>query len=132
VRWLGLSRLGSEERMSEIDAELAARQAALREVEQQLEKFAAERKLPENVVELLRTRNLSRNQILPRDMADGLDHMRLSAAVKKELIDTEREFIYRLLRDGKISDEARRRIEYELDLEEAGVANRGYDGGGWM
>jgi len=132
VRWLGLSRLGSEERMSEIDAELAARQAALREVEQQLEKFAAERKLPENVVELLRTRNLSRNQILPRDMADGLDHMRQSAAVKKELIDTEREFIYRLLRDGKISDEARRRIEYELDLEEAGVANRGHDGGGWM
>jgi monovalent cation/hydrogen antiporter len=132
VRGLGLSRLGSEERMSEIDAELVARQAALREVEQQLEKFAAERKLPENVVELLRTRNLSRNQILPRDMADGLDHMRLSAAVKKELIDTEREFIYRLLRDGKISDDARRRIEYELDLEEAGVANRGHDGGGWM
>ena len=36
------------------------------------------------------------------------------------------------LRDGKITDEARRRIEYELDLEEASVANRGKDGGGWM
>jgi Na+/H+ antiporter len=132
VRWLGLSRLGSEERMSEIEAELAARQAALAEVEQRLERFAAERALPEDVVALLRTRNLSRNQILPKDMADGLAHMRLSAAVKKELIDTEREFIYRLLREGKISDEARRRIEYELDLEEAGVANRGHDGGGWM
>jgi Na+/H+ antiporter len=132
VRWLGLSRLGSEERMGDIEAELAARQAALAEVEQRLETFAAERKLPQDVVELLRTRNLSRNQILPKDMADGLDRMRLSAAVKKELIDTERAFVYRLLRDGKISDEARRRIEYELDLEEAGVANRGHDGGGWM
>ena len=36
------------------------------------------------------------------------------------------------VRDGKLTDEARRRIEYELDLEEAGVANRGKDGGGWM
>ena len=35
-------------------------------------------------------------------------------------------------RDGKIADEARRRIEYELDLEEARVANRGKDGGGLM
>jgi len=40
------------------------------------------------------------------------------------LIEAEREFIYRLLRNGKITDEARRRIEYELDLEEASVANR--------
>jgi Na+/H+ antiporter len=132
VRWLGLSRLGSEEHMNEIEAELAARQAALAEVGQQLEKFANERDLPDDVIELLRTRNLSRNQILPKDMQDGLAHMRLSAAVKKELIDAEREFIYRLLRDGKITDEARRRIEYELDLEEASVANRAHGGGGWM
>jgi hypothetical protein len=27
---------------------------------------------------------------------------------------------------------ARRRIEYELDLEEASLANRGSDGGGWI
>jgi CPA1 family monovalent cation:H+ antiporter len=52
--------------------------------------------------------------------------------LKKELIDAERDFIYQLLRDGKITDDARRRIEYELDLEEASVANRGRDGGGWM
>ena len=55
-----------------------------------------------------------------------------TAKVKQELIDTERQFIYDLLRDGKISDEARRRIEYELDLEEASVANRAKDGGGWF
>ena len=58
--------------------------------------------------------------------------MRLSAAVKKELIDAERAFIYQLLREGRITDEARRRIEYELDLEEASLANRGSGGGGWM
>jgi Na+/H+ antiporter len=132
VRWLGLNRIGSEEHLGEIQAELAARQAALAEVEKQLETFAAESKLPDDVVELLRTRNLSRNQILPKDLQDGLERTRLSASVKRQLIDTEREFIYRLLRDGKITDEARRRIEYELDLEEASLANRGSDGGGWF
>jgi monovalent cation/hydrogen antiporter len=132
VRWLGLSRLGTEEHFSEIKSELDARVAALDEVEKRLDKFVAERELPAEVVELLKTRNQSRTQILPKDMKDGLDKMRLSAKVKKELIDAERDFIYQLLRDGKITDEARRRIEYELDLEEAGLANRGTDGGGWM
>jgi hypothetical protein len=32
----------------------------------------------------------------------------------------------------KSTDEARRRIEYELDLEEASVNNRAQDGGGRM
>jgi len=132
VRWLGLSQLGSEEHANELKAELAARQSALDEVTKRLEAFVAERKLPDEVIELLRTRNAGRNQILPKDWQDGLDKMRLSAAVKKELIDAEREFIYQLLREGKITDEARRRIEYELDLEEASLANRGHDGGGWI
>ena len=132
VRWLGLNRIGTDEHLGEIEAELTARQAALAEVEQRLEQFASERDLPPDVVELLRTRNMTRNQILPKDLKDGLDKIRLSAAVKRELIEAERAFIYQLLRDGKLSDDARRRIEYELDLEEASLANRGSDGGGWI
>jgi len=132
VHWLGLHSDGKEERRREIEAELAARQAALDEVTRRLEKVVGERELPDAVIDLLRTRNTSRTQILPQDLEDGLAHMRLSAGIKKELIDAERKFIYELLRDGKITDEARRRIEYELDLEEASVANRGEDGGGWM
>jgi CPA1 family monovalent cation:H+ antiporter len=31
-----------------------------------------------------------------------------------------------LLRNGRLTDEARRRIERDLDLEEAGLANREY------
>jgi CPA1 family monovalent cation:H+ antiporter len=31
-----------------------------------------------------------------------------------------------MLRDGKITDEVRRRIERDLDLEEASLANREY------
>jgi CPA1 family monovalent cation:H+ antiporter len=132
VRWLGLTHLGRQERQSEIKDEIAARLAALAEVGKHLEAFIAERALPDEVIELLRTRNHSRLQILPKDMTDGLAHMRQSAKLKQELIEAERDFVYQLLRDGKITDEARRRIEYELDLEEAGVANRAQDGGGWM
>lgn len=132
VRALGLSERGQQERAGEIEAELLARQAALEEVKKRLDKFIDERELPDEVIALLRTRNESRAQILPRDMKDGLNTMRLSAEIKRELIEAERNFIHQLLREGKITDEARRRIEYELDLEEASVANRGRDGGGWM
>jgi CPA1 family monovalent cation:H+ antiporter len=132
VRWLGVGRLGQEEHAGEIQSELDARVSALEEVEKRLEKFIEERELPDEVIALLRTRNQSRRQILPGDLEDGLNYTRQSAALKKELIDAEREFIFQLLRDGKITDEARRRIEYELDLEEASVANRGKDSGGWI
>ncbi|MGN6573257.1 MAG: Na+/H+ antiporter [Pseudolabrys sp.] len=132
ARWLGLRRMGEDERRHEIAAELAGRQAALKRVIDRLEDLVTDRKIPEDVITLLRTRNESRQQILPNDLEDGLTRLRLSADIKRELIDAERDFIYELLRDGKITDEARRRIEYELDLEEASVANRGRDGGGWF
>jgi monovalent cation/hydrogen antiporter len=45
------------------------------------------------------------------------------------LIEAERKFIHDLLRDGRITDETRRRIERDLDLEEASLANREYRGG---
>jgi monovalent cation/hydrogen antiporter len=132
VRWLGLSRIGKKEHKDEIRAELRARQAALRQVEKRLKKAIKEHDLPGDAIAHLRTRNQSRLQILPTNLTEGLEHMRRTAKVKAELIEAEREFIYQLLRDGKITDEARRRIEFELDLEEASVANRGKDGGGWM
>ncbi|HXR85894.1 MAG TPA: cation:proton antiporter [Stellaceae bacterium] len=132
ARWLGLTRLGAEEHRHEIEAELAGRQAALKRVIDRLEDLVTDRAIPEDIITLLRTRNESRQQILPADLGDGLARLRLSADIKKELIEAERDFIFGLLRDGKITDEARRRIEYELDLEEASVANRGRDGGGWF
>ena len=132
VGWLGLNREGHAERKREIAGELKARQAALKQVRQKLEKIIKEHDLPDEAIDHLRTRNQSRVQILPTNLTEGLDHMRQTAKIKAELIEAERDFIYQLLRDGKITDEARRRIEYELDLEEASVANRATDGGGWM
>jgi monovalent cation/hydrogen antiporter len=132
VCWLGLNRLGKKERQDEIKRELRARQAALRQVTKRLEKLIKQHAIPRAAADHLRTRNKSRLQVLPDNLAEGVEHMRQTAKIKGELIEAEREFIYQLLRDGRITDEARRRIEYELDLEEASVANRGQDGGGWM
>jgi CPA1 family monovalent cation:H+ antiporter len=42
------------------------------------------------------------------------------------LIAAERKFIHDLLREGRITDETRRRIELDLDLEEASLANHQY------
>ena len=42
--------------------------------------------------------------------------------LRADLIAAEREYLFRLLREGKITDEARRRIERELDLEEESLA----------
>jgi CPA1 family monovalent cation:H+ antiporter len=44
-----------------------------------------------------------------------------------ELIAAEREYVFQLLRDGKINDETRRKIERELDLEEQSIACRRED-----
>jgi CPA1 family monovalent cation:H+ antiporter len=132
AHWLGLLRESKKERAHEIKAELTARAAALEEVTKRLDKAIKAHELPENIARHLRTRNAAREQILPKNLEDGLEEVRETAKVKKELIDAERQFIYQLLQDGKITDEARRRIEYELDLEEASVANRALDGGGWI
>ena len=132
VRWLGLNKHAKAEHKREIEAELVARQAALKDVTERLEKIIANCGLPDEAIAHLRTRNKSRLQVLPDNLTDGVDHMRKTAKIKAELIKAERKFIYQLLRDGKITDEARRRIEYELDLEEASVANRAQDGGGWF
>ena len=46
------------------------------------------------------------------------------AELKLDLLRVEREFLFQLLREGRITDEARRRLERELDLEEAAIISR--------
>jgi Na+/H+ antiporter len=122
IRWLGLARGGAEERRREQEGELAARAEALEAGRRHLEAIAAERQLSDDVLALLRGRQDHRMRQLPKDMQDGLASTRLSTEVRIELIAAERAFLYQLLRDGKLTDESRRRIERELDLEEEAIA----------
>jgi CPA1 family monovalent cation:H+ antiporter len=57
---------------------------------------------------------------VPKDTS-GKEAVAAALALRAELINAEREYIYRLLQEGQITDEARRRIERELDLEEATI-----------
>jgi CPA1 family monovalent cation:H+ antiporter len=74
------------------------------------------------VLALLRARHDHRAGQLPKNTADGLKAVAAAAELRAELIAAEREYIYRLLQDGQLTDEARRRIERELDLEEESLA----------
>jgi monovalent cation/hydrogen antiporter len=127
IRWLGLARDGSDERRRELDAELAARQDVLDASVRRLDQLVSERGLSDDVGALLRARQDNRRQLLPKNSGDGLEVATLGAEMLLELIAAEREYVYQLLREGKITDEARRRIERELDLEEASIVWRKED-----
>jgi len=124
IAWLGLARDGKAERRRERIAELAARRDAVQSAYDHLERIGKERQLSKRVLALLKERHAHRVSQLPDNLDDDLSVAMLNADVQLELIAAEREFIYRLLRDGKITDEARRRIERELDLEESTIEAR--------
>ena len=63
-------------------------------------------------------------RLIPADLDDGLALTRANNDLRLELIVAERAFLHQLLRDGKITDESRRRLERELDLEEATILSR--------
>ena len=122
VRWLGLESHAADEHEREHKAEFAARSEALKVAQSRLEQLAADRQISPEVLAILRARHDYRAGRLPDPSANGLDVALAAADLRSELIAAEREYIYRLLQDGQITDEARRRIERELDLEEAGIA----------
>jgi monovalent cation/hydrogen antiporter len=127
VRWLGVAEAGRDEHRAERESEIAARREALAVALKSLDAITDDRELSDEVVKLLRARHETRANQLP----DSLDPYQLDVsatgiALTRELISAERKFIHLLLRDGKITDEIRRRIERDLDLEEASLANREY------
>jgi Na+/H+ antiporter len=122
VRWLGLARHSADECRREREAELAARADALAASQRRLEELTAEGRFPPEVLATLRARHAYRAGRLPRNTADGLETTPIAADLATELITAERAYIYQLLRDGRLTDEGRRRIERELDLEEASIA----------
>jgi len=128
VRTLGLSRHGAHEVEQERKAEIAARRQMLESARQSLEEITAQRELSDGVLKFLEVRHETRARSLAE--APSSDHPtngRAGAPVVRELIAAERQSLHRLLREGKITDETRRRIERDLDLEEAVLNNRQND-----
>jgi monovalent cation/hydrogen antiporter len=129
VRWLGVAEAGRAEHLAEHESEIAARREALDVALKSLDAMTDDRDLSGEVVRLLRARHEIRANQLPDSLdPDGHDVSAAGTALTRELISAERKFIHVLLRDGKITDETRRRIERDLDLEEASLGNREYRG----
>jgi len=127
VRWLGIARDGRAEHAAEHESEISARREALGAALKSLDAITDDRELSDEVVKLLRARHETRANQLPDSLdPDKHDVSATGTALTRELISAERKFIHMLLRDGKITDEIRRRIERDLDLEEASLANREY------
>jgi Na+/H+ antiporter len=125
VRWLGIGSAAEAELAREHEAELAARFELIGLALEQLEKVALERSVPDEVKDVLRNHFHTRRSQFPRTADDGFEEAALTSALRLELIAFERQHLHRLLREGKITDETRRRIERELDLDEATVVIKG-------
>jgi CPA1 family monovalent cation:H+ antiporter len=123
VRWLGLGRTRADEHLQEHEAELAARWEALRIAGDHLDRLAAENEA-EDVLSTLRAHHDYRVRRLPRTISDGVESATRTSELRLQLINNERVYLYDQLRQGRITDEARRRLERELDLEEAIILNR--------
>ena len=121
VRWLALPHDAEDERRREHDAEITARIEALNVAQGRVDRLAADGEIPADVLAILRARHDHRAGQLPTD-ASSRKSVAAAAELRAELIAAEREYIYRLLQEGQITDEARRRIERELDLEEESLA----------
>jgi CPA1 family monovalent cation:H+ antiporter len=125
VEWLGLSAAGRDEHRREHESELAARRDALNVALASLNAITDNRELSDELVKRLRTRHQGRVNQLPLSLEpDDRNLSAASRALVRELIEAERKYIHEMLRKGQITDETRRRIERDLDLEEAGLANR--------
>jgi monovalent cation/hydrogen antiporter len=125
IRALGLQHAGRKEREINRIEEYQARSEAVQAAIEQLQQLAAERNLSTDVIEAVRTQHRDR-LVHFKDRGDG-DHKRhgdLHDEVERLLIAAERTRINDLFRSGKLKDEARRRIERELDLREAHLSSQ--------
>jgi monovalent cation/hydrogen antiporter len=127
IRWLGLAQAGDQERQADRLEEYNARRQAIEAVLERIDRLAEERKLADDVVKPARAHHRDRLRHI-KHSSDGDDDHRQRTELDDELalllIEAEREHINRLSRAGELKDEARRRIERELDLREASIANR--------
>jgi CPA1 family monovalent cation:H+ antiporter len=127
VRWLGIAQTARDEHLAEHESEIAARREALEVALKSLDAITDDREVSGEVIKLLRARHEIRANQLPDSLdPDAREVSAEGTALTRELIAAERKFIHVLLRDGRITDEVRRRIERDLDLEEASLANREY------
>jgi Na+/H+ antiporter len=126
IRALGLAKTGRREleaaRLQEREARRLAAQSAIERFDQ----LAIERDLRQEIAEPLRAAQRARllHVGLACDDSGAVGVADIHDEIERELIEAERRLINDLFRDGQLKDEARRRIEHDLDLREARLASQ--------
>ncbi|ARN83874.1 Na+/H+ antiporter [Methylocystis bryophila] len=122
IRRLGLAHAGRKERDSERVEERRARAEAVRAAVSALEELATQRDPSPDALDIIRLLHQDRLKRIDEhgEAAQAAPHpAELHDEVERLLIAAERERINALYRVGELHDEARRRIERELDMREA-------------
>jgi CPA1 family monovalent cation:H+ antiporter len=128
ITWLGLANAGRRERVRDRMEEFRARRAAIKAALLRLEQMTSEGKLAEEVLEPVRQMYRDRLRHIEHRGAGDEVHAALIRdrdALEYRLIGAEREHINATYHKGELKDDARRRVERELDLREAHLASVG-------
>lgn len=123
---LGLVGAGRRERQADRAEEFKARRRAVETAVERLEQLARERSLPDEALAPLRARHRDRLKGIDGRTADDDAEQALIEfrdEIEFALIAAERGLINDLYRRGELKDEARRRIERDLDLRDANLTN---------
>ena len=125
VRWLDLGRIGAREAAANHRAENEARIAALDAVLARLEVLGEGEESLRSAAQALRVLHLERKSdfLLEARSEDAKAGSVDVAAIQLELVAVERAAIADAYETNRITDEARRQLEREFDLEEASLRN---------
>jgi monovalent cation/hydrogen antiporter len=128
IRVLGLAKAGERELQTDRREELLARRGAIEAASERLDQLIAERELPDDVVRRFRAKYRDRLRHFEREQGETPEYRTASSdEIELALITAERERINQLYRRGTLKDEGRRRLEQELDLREATLANHQHE-----
>jgi CPA1 family monovalent cation:H+ antiporter len=117
VRALGLEQVAKAEQLAVQEAERGARLEAFGIARKRLAEIASDGQIPLEVSAQLSEHHDDVGRQLPKAAADGSDQSRLHKAIRLELIQSQRDHLHQMLREGRLTDESRRRIERDLDFE---------------
>ncbi len=129
IRMLGIAEHGRREADTDKKKEISARLASIDAALARLDSLEGAVAAPETV-SALRRRNQDRRAYFVaacQDLATG-DISNASAALQLQFLGAERASIAELYYRGEISDDARRRIERELDLEDSRIRHSAESG----
>lgn len=117
IKWLGITQDGREHEIEQ-QARLQIASSVIEHIEENYSIALTDEVLNQIKTKYeIRIQRIRKDQTLTQKKIDDQQILEFHR-IQQELLDKERQLVIRLRNEGKIGDEALRKIEYELDLEE--------------